>query len=234
MIIAVILAAGKGSRVKNSDKPKQYLDINGKPMLCHTVEKFLACRQIDHIVVAVHKDWIQYTLALLTGYEETRISVCEGADNRQESLYKALIYCQVQLHVSDEAIILSHDAARPFVTQEIIRANIQAMQEAQAVTTVIPAIDTIIQSEDGLTVAATTNRQQMYQVQTPQTFCLKQYLDAYAGLSRIEKLQLTDAVGLLRQQGLEIRLVRGDRRNFKITTDFDFHEAEVLNQYFST
>lgn len=232
MIIAVILAAGKGSRVENSDKPKQYLDINGKPMLCHTVEKFLACRQIDHIVVAVHKDWVEYTSRLFASHEYRHIAVCVGADNRQESLYEALVYCQIHLHASDEAIILSHDAARPFVTQEIIYANIQAMQDAQAVTTVIPVIDTIIQSEDGLTVAATTNRQQMYQVQTPQTFCLKQYLDAYAGLSRIEKLQLTDAVGLLRQQGLEIRLVRGDRRNFKITTDFDFYEAEMLNQYF--
>jgi 2-C-methyl-D-erythritol 4-phosphate cytidylyltransferase len=228
MIVAIILAAGKGTRINRAGKPKQYLDIGDKPMLCHTVEKFLACRQINHIVVVVHKDWIQYTIALLAGYEKTRISVCEGAENRQESLYRALVFCQVQLNVPDETVILSHDAARPFVTQEIILANIQAMQDAEAVTTVIPAVDTIIQSEDGLTMASTTDRKQMYQVQTPQAFYLKQYQDIYAKLDRIEKMQLTDAFSLFCAKGLKVRLVRGHQRNFKITTDYDMQLAGML------
>ena len=228
MIIAVILAAGKGSRVKRTDKPKQYLNIGEKPMLCYTVEKFLACRQIDCLVVAVRKEWIRYATRLLSEWKYNRIAICEGGDNRQESLYKALIYCKVSLNAPDDAIILSHDVARPFVTQEIINANIQAMENTQAVTTVIPVVDTIIQSEDGLTLSATTDRSQMYQVQTPQTFRLKQYLDIYEKMEDMEKMQSTDAAGMLSRRGIDIGLIKGDQKNIKITTDFDLQLAEIF------
>ena len=233
MIIAIILAAGKGSRIESADRPKQYLNIDDKPMLVHTAERFLVCEQMDHIVITVHKDWIQYTEGLFKDYGYERITVCEGGDNRQESLYKALVYCKEQLNAPDEAIILSHDAARPFVTQEIIIANIQSIQDSEVVTTVIPAIDTLIQSEDGLTMTAATDRYQMFQVQTPQTFRLKQYLDVYKGLDEVEKLKSTDAAGLLNRHGLTIKLVRGTQKNFKITTDFDLRVAEMLSGGFS-
>ncbi len=233
MIIAVILAAGKGSRVNGADKPKQYLDIGSKPMLCHTVEKFLACQQIDYVVIAVLKDWIQYTKNLFRNYGYKHIAICEGGGDRQESLYKAIVYCQKWLNAPDKTIILSHDAARPFVTQEIIKANIQSIQDAEVVTTAIPAVDTFIRSEDGLTITETVDRHQMYQVQTPQTFHLRQYLDVYTKSDKVAKLQSTDATGLLGRQGLKIRLIRGDQRNFKITTEIDFKSAEaLLNNFF--
>lgn len=228
MNIAVILAAGKGSRIKEADKPKQYLNIGDKPMICHTVEKFLVCNQIDHIVVTVHKDWVQYTKDLFTGKQYSHISVCEGADNRQESLYRALIYCQEQLNASDDTVIISHDAARPFVTQEILDANVRAIQTAQAVTTVIPAIDTIVCSEDGLLMASSTDRKQMYQVQTPQTFRLRQYIDIYQTLNNLHISRLTDVSGMFHGHGIPVILVHGDRRNIKITTDEDLQHAEFL------
>ncbi len=228
MNIAVILAAGKGIRIRNADKPKQYLEIGGRPMLCHAVEKFLVCNQIDHIVVAVHKDWIQYTKALFADSQYSHISICEGSDNRQESLYQALIYSQEQLKAPDDAIILSHDAARPFVTQEIIEANIRAMQSAQAVTTAIPVIDTIVQSKTGSVVTATTDRSQMYQIQTPQTFFLAQYIKLYKTLDRKQISRLTDVTGVFHAHGVPVILVQGHRKNIKITTDEDLQYADYL------
>lgn len=228
MNIAVILAAGKGTRIKEADKPKQYLNIGGKPMLCYTVEKFLASKQISHIVVAVCKGWVQYTQDLFTGMQYSHISVCEGADNRQESLYKALIYCQEQLNASDDTVIISHDAARPFVTQEILDANVHAIQMAQSVTTVIPAVDTILCSRDGLMMASSTDRKQMYQVQTPQTFRLRQYIDVYQTLDNLQISQLTDVSGMFHGYGIPVILVQGDRQNIKITTNEDLQYAEFL------
>ena len=229
MNIAVILAAGKGTRVKHADKPKQYLDIGGKPVLCHTVEKFLACKQIDHIVIAVHRDWLHYTERLLVDQTPSRISVCEGADNRQESLLKALIFCQEQLHVPEDAIIVSHDAVRPFVTEAIINENIQAMgNDVQAVTTVIPAVDTIIKSTDGVTLTGVTERRQMYQVQTPQTFRLAQYIKIYQALDKIILSSMTDVSKAFYSQGVKVALVFGDRKNLKITTDEDLQLASFF------
>lgn len=228
MIIAVILAAGKGTRIKNAEKPKQYLEIGGKPILVHTVEKFLACNQIDRIVIAVHPDWLAYTNSLFSASEYQKVSVCTGADNRQESLYKALLYCKTELNAPDNTIIVSHDAARPFVTQEIIKANIDAMQSAEVVNTVIPAVDTIIQSADGKTITAATDRSQMYQVQTPQTFKLLQYIEIYSTLDRMALSQVTDAVGIFYTNGIPVKLVAGDRKNLKITVDEDMLLATLL------
>lgn len=228
MIIAVILAAGKGTRIKNAEKPKQYLEIGGKPILVHTVEKFLTCNQIDHIVIAVHSDWLEYAKALFSDSEYQKVSVCVGADNRQESLYNALLYCQIALSAPDNTIIVSHDSARPFVTQEIIAANINAMQSAEAVNTVIPAVDTIIQSEDGKKITLMTDRSQMYQVQTPQTFQLGQYLNVYGKLEIDQKQRATDAMGLLYLAGIQVSLVLGDRQNIKITTNIDIDIAETI------
>ena len=127
MNIAVILAAGKGTRIKHADKPKQFLKVRGKPILCYTVEKFLASDLIDHVVIAVNGEWFQHTQDILADLQYNHISVCEGADSRQASLFKALIFCEEHLYVPEDAIIVSHDAVRPLVTQEIIKANIQAI-----------------------------------------------------------------------------------------------------------
>lgn len=228
MNIAVVLASGKGTWIKHTDRPKQFLEIGGKPILCHTVEKFLSCGQIDHVIVAVRVDWIRYTEKLFENQAYGNISVCKGADNRQESLFKALVYCQEQLHVPEDAIIVSHDAVRPFVTKEIINANIQAMNDAQAITTVIPATDTIIQSTDHAVLTGIMERSQLYQVQTPQTFHLQAYLDIYQTLDASMLSQMTDVSGIFYSQGIPVTLVQGMKENIKITTDEDLKLAEYL------
>ncbi len=226
MIIAIILAAGRGTRIRQAKCPKQYIEIEGKSILCHTVEKFLACSLIDHIVIALHPDWITYTETLFAGMGNGKIVCCTGADNRQKSLYQALRYCQKALSAPDDTIILSHDAARPFVSLDIIKANIHAMQHAQAVNTVIPVTDTIIQSINGRVMSATTERNWMYQVQTPQTFRLGQFLSSYRKLNVTAVEKTTDAIGILYQDGIPVYLVNGEKKNFKITTDEDLALAE--------
>ncbi len=228
MNIAVILAAGKGSRVKHTDRPKQFVEIGGKSILFHTVEKFIACKQIDHIVIAVNKDWVSYTEKHLAGYMGSRISVCEGADDRQETLYKALLYCCDYLKASGDTVIISHDAVRPFVTDRIIKDGMKAIDSVDAVNTVIPSIDTIIQSEDGKSLSGVPDRHHMYQVQTPQIFRLGKFIDIYRTLDRNCLDNMTDAVGILFRNGCSVHLVRGEHCNFKITDDYDMDVAGYL------
>lgn len=228
MNIAVILAGGSGKRIGVSSKPKQYQEIAGMPILCHTIEPFLLCSQIDRIVVATHAAWFRYTVNILEQYDSSRISICEGGVTRQDSLYNALEYCRQMLNASDDTIITSHDAARPFVTLSTIENCLKAMVTNEAVTAVIPAADTIIQSSDTMLMSGKLDRNTLYQVQTPQLFRLGTFIDVYRSLSSDYLERATDAIGILFEKGIRIALVPGEPSNFKITTGYDLKIAEYM------
>lgn len=228
MIIAVILAGGRGTRMKSTQFPKQFLTIGGEPILRLTVDKFLCSSRIDRIVVAAPSVWLSHTKDLLKGLGYEKVSVCAGGATRQESLYNALTFIQQEFSAPDDTIIVSHDVARPFVTLRIIEDNIDAMADADAVDTVVSASDTIVQSVDGKTVSDVPERSQMYQGQTPQTFRLRQFTDIYSTLSETYLAKVTDAVRILAEHGCKVRMVQGELFNIKITTEYDLGLAGYL------
>ena len=142
MNFAVLLAGGVGSRMKTSKFPKQFLELGGEPLLRLTVDKFLACPRIDHVIVAAPSIWMSHTCDLLRGPRFSDVHVCEGGHTRQESLYKAVKYIESVFPVTDDDIVVSHDVARPFVSLRVIDENIDAMKQYDAVDTVLPATDT--------------------------------------------------------------------------------------------
>lgn len=228
MIYAVILAGGKGTRMKSAQFPKQFLSIGGEPILRMTVDKFLCCTAIDKIIVAAPAVWLSHTVDLLKGNSYSKVHVCEGGKTRQESLYKAVKFVQREFNAADDAIIVSHDVARPFITLRIIEDNIKAMESADAVDTVIPAVDTIVESQDGNVIFNVPDRSRMYQGQTPQSFRLKKYIDIYETLDDAYLSRVTDAARILAEHGCQVKLVNGELFNMKITTEFDFSLAEYL------
>ena len=228
MIYAVILAGGKGTRMKSAQFPKQFLSIGGEAILRLTVNKFLCCTKIDRIVVAAPAVWMAHTKDLLKGEEYSKVSVCEGGQTRQDSLYKALQFIIKEYSAPRDTIIVSHDVARPFVTLRILEDNIKAMEEVDAVDTVIPATDTIVQSIDGKVISNVPNRSEMYMGQTPQTFRLGQFVDIYSKLSKDYLARVTDAVRILVEHGCKVKLVQGELFNLKITTEYDFGIAGYL------
>lgn len=228
MIYAVILAGGKGTRMKSAQFPKQFLTIGGEPILRMTVDKFLCCTAIDKIIVAAPAVWLSHTVDLLKGNSYSKVHVCEGGKTRQESLYKAVKFIQREFNAADDAIIVSHDVARPFITLRIIEDNIKAMESADAVDTVIPAVDTIVESQDGNVIFNIPDRSRMYQGQTPQSFRLKKYIDIYETLDDAYLSRVTDAARILAEHGCQVKLVNGELFNMKITTEFDFSLAEYL------
>lgn len=230
MIYAAILAGGIGSRMKSGTTPKQFMEICGKPLLIHTLEPFLRCSEIDHIVIAATRGWLDYTEDLLEEYfgSEERLSVTVGGSDRLESLVNACAALSSRYAVTEADLLLTHDGARPFVTEEMIRKNIALMERYDCVTTAVPAIDTILCSDDGETVKSIPPRQTMFSVQTPQTFRLAELVSAVETLGEEEKASLTDGAKIYLLRGKSVGIAVGASENIKITEPKDKALAESL------
>ena len=228
MVFAVILAAGSGSRMKSAKIPKQFLTIAGEPIIRLTVNKFLACTKIDHIVIAAPSIWMAHTKDILSDAIYKNISICEGGQTRQDSLYKSLKFIESSFDTDENTIVVSHDVARPFVSLRIIEDNISGAMEADAVDTVIPATDTIVHSVDGSYISNIPDRSHMYQGQTPQSFKIRNFIKIYETLDEEYLERVTDAARILAEHGQSVKLIHGELFNIKITTEYDFRIAEFL------
>ena len=214
--------------MKTSTIPKQFLELAGEPILRLTVDKFRACPRIDHIVVAAPPIWMSHARDLLRDERFRDVAICEGGHTRQDSLYKAVKHIESVFPVSDNDIVVSHDVARPFVTLRIIEDNIEALKEYDAADTVIPATDTIVESDDQKSISRIQDRNRMYQGQTPQTFKRTTYLELYERLDQSYLDKTTDAARILAEHGNKVALVRGEEFNIKITTEYDLRIASFL------
>lgn len=229
MIFAVILAGGTGSRMGSTDMPKQFLEIKGKPILNHTIEKFLPNPQFEKIIVLSPKAWIGHTVEIIrkhTGSND-RIAVIQGGVTRNETIMNAISYIDEEYGLDDDTVIVTHDSVRPFVTHRIINENIKTALSCGACDTVIPATDTIVEG-DSDAITAIPDRRRMYQGQTPQSFKAKLLRDTYNSLTAEEKEILTDAAKILVMKGIKVKLVQGETFNIKITYPYDLKIARSL------
>lgn len=230
MIYAGILAGGQGTRMGNVPMPKQFLLLNEKPILIHTVEKFVLNNKFKNIIIASPKEWINYTQDILKKYQLnlSHVVVVEGGSDRNETIQNLVNYIDEAVGLTDKDILVTHDAVRPFLTHRIIEENIESGLKYGAVNTVIEAVDTIVESVDGNTVSEIPKRDIMYQGQTPQTFHINTLKELYNGLTLEEKEVLTDACKIFSMKGKSVRLVKGEIFNIKVTTPFDLNVANSI------
>src|SRR5699024_8127577 len=127
LIYAEILAGGKGTRMGNVNMPKQFLPLNDKPIIIHTLEKFILNAEFEKILVVTPKEWINYTKDIIAEYigENDRIHIVEGGSDRNESIMSGIRYIEEQYGISDDDYIVTHDSVRPFLTHRIIKENIE-------------------------------------------------------------------------------------------------------------
>ena len=229
-IYGVILAGGQGTRMGNSEKPKQFLVIAGKPVIVHTLEKFIVFSEFTEIIVLVPRPWIAYTRDIIKQYvpDEKHIAIIEGGKTRNETIMNAIEYIDNQEQLDDETLIITHDSVRPFVTYRIIEENIKYAGECGACDTVIPASDTIVESVDGSYISSIPERRMMYQGQTPQSFRAKRLRELYESLTTEEKDILTDACKIYVLKNEPVHLVEGEVSNIKITYPHDLRVAEAI------
>jgi len=230
MVFAAVFAGGIGSRMGNSDTPKQYLDLGTKPVIIHTIEKFFINTRIDEILVLCPKAWVAHTNALIKKHlpEGKKITVIPGGATRNGTLENAIEYIEANCEVDEETVIVTHDAVRPFLTHRIIEENVDAAIKYGACDTVIPATDTIVESADGKMITSIPDRTKMFQGQTPQSFRLKELKRVLSSLTEEEKAILTDACKIFSIKNKDVYMVEGEVFNIKITYPYDLKVAHTL------
>jgi 2-C-methyl-D-erythritol 4-phosphate cytidylyltransferase len=237
-VIAIIPAAGLGTRMTSAPRSKerkaasskQFMELNGTPVLIHTLRKFAQSSQIDEIIVALRKTEIEPFRSRLKEESPDILKkntvLLEGGDNRQRSVANALAATSA---LADD-IVLVHDAVRPFVTQEIIHDVISAASKYGAAITGMPAVDTVKQVErtaEGAIIKATIPREKIVMAQTPQGFryeVLKKAFDDATADGFIG----TDEASLVERLGHQVAVVMGSPQNIKITTPADLELAEFF------
>lgn len=224
MNIALILAAGKGTRM-GGPVPKQFIHYKDKPILVYTLEAFAHHPEIDEICIVSPEDNIHFTENIVHEYQIPKVGwITAGGATRRESS-KIGVSKLIDLH-SESDIVLIHDGARPNVSERIITENIRMAEKTGACETVIRSHDTIAISMDGQKIQRIPNREVLYSVQTPQTFRLALIHAAHAAYESLlcsgaNVPEITDDAGLILQNAGEVFAVEGDKLNIKITTEED-------------
>jgi 2-C-methyl-D-erythritol 4-phosphate cytidylyltransferase len=229
-VFGVVLAGGKGTRMGNVEKPKQFMEIGDKPIIIHTIEKFVLNTEFEQVLVLSPKQWIKHTEDLIRKFipNSEKVVVIEGGATRNETIMNSIAYIEKQGKLNEDTVIVTHDSVRPFVTHRILEENIRFAREYGACDTVIAATDTIVESTGHAFISNIPDRATMYQGQTPQSFKAAHLRELYESLTEKEKDILTDACKILVIKGEQVHLVEGEVSNIKITYPYDLRVAEAL------
>lgn len=230
MIFGAILAGGIGSRMHIGSMPKQFLTLDDKPIIIHTLEKILMCSRIDVIYIGINASWLEYMRDLLEKYEldSEKVIVTPGGKTRNDTIFNIINEIEKNYGENENHIIITHDAVRPFVTLRILEENIDNAIKYGACDTVVPAVDTIVMSKNAEQIDSIPDRSMMYQGQTPQTFKINLLKELYKQLKPSEKSILTDACKICVLKGVPVKLVNGNTANIKITTISDYKIAQAI------
>ena len=218
-VSAIVAAAGRGARF-GSERPKQLLALGAAPILQRSVEAFTRSPAIHDIVVALPAELVANPPAYLN-HTRKRIEIVAGGERRVDSVARA--FARIDGRAD---LIVIHDAARPLVSDDLIRRTVAAAAEFGAAIAALPARDTVKRAGDDRTIAATLPRQEIFLAQTPQAF-RAEVLRAALALSTPDA-EATDEATLAEQAGYRVKLVDGELRNIKITTPDDLAMAEAL------
>src|SRR5215468_181064 len=216
--IALIVAAGSGTRL-GGDVPKQYLPLAGRAVLRHSAETFLRHPAISGVRVVINAEHRTLYDSALIGLAV--LPPVAGGASRQDSVLNGL----ESLADLQPDCVLIHDAARPFLTPEIIDRTLAALDDAPAAVVAVPVTDTLKRGRDGR-VAGTVDRSALWRAQTPQAF---RYADILAAHRQATGSAMTDDAAVAEAAGLPVKLVMGADNNFKITTSDDLQRAQRMS-----
>jgi 2-C-methyl-D-erythritol 4-phosphate cytidylyltransferase len=222
--VAVVLAGGVGERM-GAGRPKQLMEVGGRPILAHAVHAFDAHPGIGEVVVVMAPGHLREAAAIAAPFGKTA-AVIEGGATRTASTVAALRLLEDR---PGDVRVLFHDAARPFVDRPVIDRVLDALDDGEAVAVGVPSSDTIVVVEDG-TVASMPPRETLTRFQTPQGFRLGTIRKAYELALADPGLRATDDCGIVHRYlpDVPIRVVAGSERNLKVTQPLDAVIAEHL------
>lgn len=223
MNVALIFAGGSGSRMHTKSRPKQFLELNGKPILIYTLELFDDHPLIDAIVCVCIEPWIPFLEKMIRKYELSKVvRIVPGGETGQNSIFKGL--CAIEQFAikehDDNTIVLIHDGVRPLITEDTITDNIQMVNQCGSCVTVVPAIETVLVGEGDSIAIPPRNKCRM--ARAPQSFYLKNILSAHRKAQEEGLPDFIDSCSMMHHYGTKIGVVEGPFENIKITTPSDY------------
>jgi 2-C-methyl-D-erythritol 4-phosphate cytidylyltransferase len=235
--IAIIFAGGSGSRMghktsEGEDLPKQFIEVEGKPIIIWTLEYFENSQQIDEIVIVMNPEWIEYCKDQITKFGMQKISaVVEGGETSQDSIYNGLVKAKELF--GENNIVLLHDGVRPLISEKLIDDCIDSVKKHGTAITSLPATETIVYSKSGVLVNDTSVRNETYIASAPQAFILNEILDAHNEIrhSNPEYINIVDSCTLYNNLGKQCHLVRGPIGNIKLTRPEDIATFKAIKAY---
>lgn len=226
MNTALIFAGGAGQRMNSRAKPKQFLELHGKPIIIHTIEVFEQHPEIDNIAVVCLESWINEFKQLLIKHYINKVTVIVGGGNTgHESIYNGLE--ALKDTAKEDDIILIHDGVRPLVTEKLISENIAKVKEFGTAITVSKQAETVAEIDEHETIIAVPNRDSMRIAKAPQSFYYKDIWCAYQK-AREEHFLTIDSAHLMNHYGFKLHTVECSPYNIKITAPADFYVFRAI------
>lgn len=234
MNIALIFAGGIGQRLNDNKNvvPKQFLKINEKPILVHTLLHFQKHKEIDKIYVVILPEYREYTKKLIMEFALEKVaSLVDGGSSAQDSIYNGLKKIAADNQADD--IVLIHDGVRPVVSSEVISNTIASVKQYGTGITATPCYETILVSPDGIKPTAVPYRKETFVAQAPQGFLLGEIFSAHEEVrnSKNGYKDIVDSCTLFHSLGKETHLVKGNFGNIKITTPQDVYILKGMLNY---
>ena len=226
--IAVIFAGGSGKRMNTVAKPKQFLELNGKPIIIYTIEIFDNLPEIDGIVVVCIESWIPHLLKLIRKFEITKVvDIVPGGETGQDSIYNGIV--SAYENFTEDDMVLIHDGVRPLINEKAILDNIHAVEQYGNCITCIPATETfVVKQENGtLDIPARSNS---LIARAPQSFIIKDILFAHKRARKENKHDFIDSCTMMSHYGYNLHTIIGPMENIKITTPTDFFVFRAMEE----
>lgn len=221
MNIAAIFAGGSGIRMHTKSRPKQFLELNGKPVIIYTLELFDNHPQVDAIVVACIDSWIPFLEKMIRKFEITKVvSIVPGGETGQDSIYNAL---EAAEGIADgkEATVMIHDGVRPLITEQTITDNIKTVEEFGSCITCVPATETFVVSQQDGSLEIPERANSLI-ARAPQSFRLSDIMKAHRRAINEGRHDFIDSCTMMSHYGFQLKTIIGPMENIKITTPTDF------------
>lgn len=230
MNIAVVFAGGTGSRMHSKDRPKQFLEIQGKPILVHTVTHFQKNKHIDAIVVVCIAEWLDHCIDLCNHYNLTKVmAIIPGGETGMHSIYKGLKKAK-EIAGDEASVVLIHDGVRPLINSNLITANIECVEKYGACITVAVIKETIIEIAGDDQVDTITDRSRTRAARAPQSFKLDEVLGYFDQAIASDHFNYIDTCSLMHHYGVKLHMIEGPLENIKITTPDDYYMMRSILQ----
>ena len=230
MNTALIFAGGAGRRMRSAGKPKQFLELHGKPIIIYTLEHFDRHPEIDAIAIVCIEGWIDYLKDLLDRFRIKKVRwIVPGGETSQDSTRAGLNAIAADCDPKD-TIVLIHDGVRPLITPELISDNIAGVKRYGNAISAAPAIETIITVDEQEQTEQLIDRQRCRLARAPQSFYLADIMDMHRRAMAEGYDRMIDSASLMIHYGVRLHLVESPTENIKITTPADFYIFKAITE----